>query len=280
METKNKVYLYSRVSTDEQTTAQQERAVYEWLHHRGMEVDVVVSDEGISGGVSYKDRKLGKELLPIMKAGDMLIVSEISRLGRSMFDLSTLIHTELKPRKIRLVVVAMGLDLRCDHLTAMDELILNNFSFAAQLEKQLISERTKSALDVKKAQGVKLGAASEKYKETMSKKSSDEIRQIAKKRGAAMRKRFAAQKDTQVFVKVLRRAFPDACEAENPKYWAWGKINTRGHNKVVVLGAMRDLHDFDNNIFADWDFDNMNIADMQRKLSGRIYALRRSYLPS
>lgn len=60
------------------------------------------------------------------------------------------INDELKPRKIRLVVVQMGLDLNCANLKAMDEMILFAFSFASQLEKELIQERTKSALEVRK----------------------------------------------------------------------------------------------------------------------------------
>ena len=116
----NKVYLYSRVSTDNQSLAQQVRTALEWLKSHEMKVDKVVSDEGVSGGVSYANRNLGRVLLPMVKEGDMIIVSEISRLGRSMFDLNLLIHNELKPRKIRLVVVSMGIDLRCDKLTAID----------------------------------------------------------------------------------------------------------------------------------------------------------------
>jgi DNA invertase Pin-like site-specific DNA recombinase len=72
-----------------------------------------------------------------------------------MFNISELIHKELKPRKIRLVCVNMGIDLNCAKMTAIDELIISNFSFAAQLEKQLISERTRSALCIKKAYGIK-----------------------------------------------------------------------------------------------------------------------------
>ena len=78
-----KVFLYSRVSTSQQTLAQQERTAYEWLNAHHMKVDEVVSDEGISGGVSYAERNLGKVLLPKTHEGDMIIVSEISRLGRS-----------------------------------------------------------------------------------------------------------------------------------------------------------------------------------------------------
>lgn len=145
-----KVIEYGRVSTDKQTLEQQNRTVREWLSRNGLKADIVVTEEGISGGVTYKKRKLGNEVLPLLKPGDMLIVAEISRLGRSMSDLNKLINDELKPRKIRLVIVQMGIDIDCGNIKAMDEMILFAFSFAAQLEKELIQERTKSALDVRK----------------------------------------------------------------------------------------------------------------------------------
>ena len=145
-----KVIEYGRVSTDKQKIEQQNRTVKEWLSRNGLKTDIVITEEGISGGVTYKKRKLGTDVLPLLEAGDMLIVAEISRLGRSMSDLNKLINDELKPRKIRLVVVQMGLDLNCANLKAMDEMILFAFSFASQLEKELIQERTKSALEVRK----------------------------------------------------------------------------------------------------------------------------------
>lgn len=144
-----KVIEYGRVSTDKQTLEQQNRTVQEWLSRNGLKSDIVITEEGISGGVTYKKRKLGTEVLPLLEAGDMLIVAEISRLGRSMSDLNKLINDELKPRKIRLVVVQMGLDLNCANLKAMDEMILFAFSFASQIEKELIQERTRSALAVR-----------------------------------------------------------------------------------------------------------------------------------
>ena len=143
---------YGRVSTDKQTLEQQNRTVKEWLNRNGLKADIVVTEEGISGGVTYKKRKLGTEVLPLLEAGDMLIVAEISRLGRSMSDLNKLINDELKPRKIRLVIVQMGIDLHCGMMKPMDEMILFAFSFAAELERELIQERTKSALEVKKKQ--------------------------------------------------------------------------------------------------------------------------------
>lgn len=145
-----KVIIYSRISTEKQTLAQQERTVFEWLKAHNLEATHAVSDEGVSGGVSYRDRNLGKEVIPMLGRGDMLIVSEISRLGRSMSDINKLVSEELKPRGVRLVVVQMGLDLNCADMKALDEMILFAFSFAAQLEKELIQERTQSAINVRK----------------------------------------------------------------------------------------------------------------------------------
>lgn len=146
------VIVYSRVSTDQQSLAQQERTVHDWLKAHGLEASEIISDEGVSGGVSYKKRKLGTEVLPKLSKGDVLIVAEISRLGRSMSDINKLVCDELKPRGVRLVVVQMGLDLDCSNIKAIDEMILFAFGFAAQIEKELIQERTASALDVRRRQ--------------------------------------------------------------------------------------------------------------------------------
>ena len=145
-----KVIIYSRVSTEKQTLEQQERTVNEWLKAHNMKATDEVSDEGVSGGVTYKDRNLGKIVLPMLKKGDTLIVSEVSRIGRSMSDINKFVNDELKPRGVRLVIVQMGIDLDCAKLKAIDEMLLFSFSFAAQMEKELIQERTQSALEVRK----------------------------------------------------------------------------------------------------------------------------------
>lgn len=143
------VYAYIRFSTDKQDQTQQVQALKEWSEPKGIKIDVVEMDEGVSGGVSYKDRRLFG-LVQQMKEGDILVVSEISRLGRSMGDLNMLINMELKPRKARLIVIKMGLDLDCANLKAVDEMIFFSFSFAAQVEKEMIQARTQSAIDARK----------------------------------------------------------------------------------------------------------------------------------
>lgn len=140
---------YIRFSTNHQDEAQQVQALKEWAEPRGITIDEIVKDEGVSGGVSYKDRNLSY-LVKKLKAGDALIVSEISRLGRSMSDLNTLINEELKPRKVRLVVIKMGIDIDCSKLKAVDEMVFFALSFAAQVEKEMIVQRTQSAIDARK----------------------------------------------------------------------------------------------------------------------------------
>lgn len=146
----SKVIVYSRVSTNKQEIAQQERTVNDWLARNSLSATCEISDEGVSGGVSYRDRKLGKEILPMLDRGDILVVAELSRLGRSINDVNTLIVRELKPRGVRLVIVQTGIDIDCARMKAIDEAIINNIAFAAQMEKELIQERTQSAIDVRK----------------------------------------------------------------------------------------------------------------------------------
>ena len=147
----SKVYVYTRVSTEKQELTQQLNTINDYLASKHLQADEVVSDEGVSGGVSYKQRKLN-DLINDMTEGDCLVVSEISRLGRSMSDLNKLVNDELKQRKLRLIIIKMGLDLDCANLKAIDEMILFAFSFASQVEKEMIQDRTQSALDARKKQ--------------------------------------------------------------------------------------------------------------------------------
>lgn len=274
-----KVYLYSRVSTSAQTLAQQERTVYEWLNNHNMTVDVIVSDEGVSGGVSYADRKLGKELLPMMVEGDALIVSEVSRLGRSMYDLSKLIHDELKPRKLRLIVVGMGIDLNCANITPIDQLILSNFSFAAELEKHLIRERTLSALQVKRQQGVKFGAANEKFQANRANKDKEVLLNQYNKMGNTKRERYQSSKKTTAFLRILQQVFPDATTNEDPHKWEWKLITTKGDNKDNILKMMKTMRDLDDSghLWHKWDFDADERLQQQR-LAAHMHSIKRTFM--
>lgn len=150
------VYAYIRYSTDRQDEQQQINIIHNYLSKNNMQVDSYVYDKGISGGKSYKDRSLF-QLVQNMKEGDTLIVSEVSRIGRSMSDLNKLVSDELKPRKTKLIVVSMNLELDCYSMKAIDEMILFSFSFGAQLEREMIKDRVKSALEARKKSGKEIG---------------------------------------------------------------------------------------------------------------------------
>lgn len=195
-----KVYSYSRVSTDSQTLAQQQTKVTDFLNSKGWTLTADVSDEGVSGKVSYKQRNLSK-LLDMMEEGDCLIVSELSRLSRRMADMSKLIDEELKPRKLRLVIVSMGIDLDCSKMRAIDELIINNFAFAAQVERELAVERVNAGHRAKKREIAEKGCFTNRrgehcvggYKEQYGKRSGGSFErscEIARaKRAENMRKK-------------------------------------------------------------------------------------------
>lgn len=141
------VYLYSRVSTSEQDLTQQRYKVQTYLDSKGLTLTGEIADKDVSGyKVSYKNRGLAN-LIDMMQEGDCLICSELSRLARTMSDINKLINDDLKPRKLRLIIVSMGIDLDCSRMKAIDELILTNIAFSAQVEAEMIQSRTQAALD-------------------------------------------------------------------------------------------------------------------------------------
>jgi len=143
------VYGYIRFSTNSQDETQQRHTVEEYAAQHNITIDEFERDEGVSGGVSFRNRNLNR-LVKKLRPGDVLVVSEISRLGRSMGDLNKLVNDELKPRKIRLIAIKTNMDIDCEKMKATDEILLSFFGFAAQLEKELLQQRTQSAMDARK----------------------------------------------------------------------------------------------------------------------------------
>lgn len=152
-----KVYKYLRYSTGKQDEQQQENTIDKYLRIRGLVADETVIDEAVSGGKSYKERSLG-DLVDELQEHDTIVVSELSRLTRSgIAELYELISKFFKPKKLRLIICNVGLDVSCDNLDPMNENMLANLATFARIERQLISDRTKSALEVRKAQGKEIG---------------------------------------------------------------------------------------------------------------------------
>ena len=152
------VYAYIRVSTAEQSGSSQEFEIKNWASKQGEDVSLWVS-ESVSGTIAPKKRKLGK-LLKKMKPNDLLVCTEISRLGRNMLMIMSILN-ECASREIRIHTIKDNFDLNNN---INSKIIAFAFALAAEIERNLISQRTREALADRKAAGIKLGRPCGSYK--------------------------------------------------------------------------------------------------------------------
>lgn len=146
------VYAYLRVSTDTQDEQNQRSGVDALAQRLGVTIDRYYIDSGVSGTADPGDRNLGK-LLRRAKCGDVILCSELSRLGRKLFMIIDILNTMMK-QGIQLYTVKDGYTLG-DNIQS--KILASAFGLAAEIERDLISQRTKEALQRRKAAGMKLG---------------------------------------------------------------------------------------------------------------------------
>jgi DNA invertase Pin-like site-specific DNA recombinase len=145
---------YLRTSTDKQDLNNQKLEILEHARRNGLHIDDFVS-VSISSRKHRRERKID-ELLANLAAGDTLVVTELSRLGRSTGEVINLIN-ELVASDIQVVVIKQGLSLDKQQNDMQAKIMTTLLSLFAELERDLISLRTRDALAAKKAQGISLG---------------------------------------------------------------------------------------------------------------------------
>ena len=148
---KNKTVAYLRVSTNGQDLEKNKADILEFANDRKFG-HVRFIEEKISGKKNWKERKI-KQIIDDLGAGDRLIVPELSRLGRSMLEIMEILSVA-KEKEICIFAIKGNWELNG---TIQSKLIAMCFSMAAEIERDLISSRTKEALKARKAAGVKLG---------------------------------------------------------------------------------------------------------------------------
>ena len=134
------IYGYIRVSTDKQTVENQRFEINQFIRKNGFKVNAWI-EETISGTVAPDKRNLGK-LIQKTKKGDIIICSELSRLGRNMFMIMSILNI-LMERGVKIYTVKERYKLGED-LTS--KVLAFAFSISAEIERSLISQRTKEAL--------------------------------------------------------------------------------------------------------------------------------------
>ncbi len=144
-------YGYIRVSSDKQTVENQRFEIGRFCNENNLHVDGWI-EETISGTKAYNKRQLGLLLKKVEKE-DVIICSELSRLGRSLFMIMEILSICMK-KECRVWTIKDNYRLGDD---IQSKVLAFAFGLSAEIERNLISQRTKEALARKKAEGVVLG---------------------------------------------------------------------------------------------------------------------------
>ena len=173
------IYGYVRVSTIEQSAESQKNLISRFATERKMLIDKWIEVEMSSRKTADK-RKI-TELLSQVVENDVVIVSELSRLGRSIQEVLQIIKSLMEEKKCRLILVKQNMDLNpLNVLDMSNKILITIFSMLAELERDFISFRTKEGLNALKAKGVKLGKPVGCKQKTMYDKDKTRILELAK----------------------------------------------------------------------------------------------------
>ena len=157
------VYGYIRVSTGHQNTENQKIEIERFCKQKSLKVDYWI-EEKISGTKSPEKRKLGKILMNSSRKGDIVVCTEISRLGRSLIMIMNILQFFLD-REIKVWTIKDGYRLGND---IQSKVLAFAFGLSAEIERKLISERTKIGLQRARKEGKRIGRKagqkSKKYK--------------------------------------------------------------------------------------------------------------------
>lgn len=146
------IYGYLRVSSDEQDVNSQKQGVEQFAKDKGWTIDKYITDEGVSGGKDPDKRNLGP-LLKKLQKGDIVIASEISRLGRDLYMVMDILHFCME-REVVIHTVKDRFTLGDD---IQSKVLAFAFGLAAEIERQMIRQRTREGLRLRMKMGVLLG---------------------------------------------------------------------------------------------------------------------------
>lgn len=146
------IYGYLRVSSDEQDVNSQKQGVDAFAAQREWKIDEYISDEGVSGGKDPDKRNLGP-LLKKLHKDDIVIAAEISRLGRDLFMVMDILHFCMKVG-CKIYTVKDNYSLGDD---IQSKVLAFAFGLAAEIERQMIRQRTKEGLRLRMKMGVLCG---------------------------------------------------------------------------------------------------------------------------
>jgi putative DNA-invertase from lambdoid prophage Rac len=146
------IFGYGRVSTQEQTTDNQRMEI----ERAGYSIEYWFADDGVSGAVLAAQRPQFREMLGKIRSGESLVVTKIDRLGRDAVDIQQTVK-HLKSLGVRVFVTQLG---ATDLTNPAGKMLLAMLAAFAEMERDLIIERTQAGLARARAEGVRLGRPS------------------------------------------------------------------------------------------------------------------------
>jgi putative DNA-invertase from lambdoid prophage Rac len=171
------IYAYIRVSTDKQTTENQRFEILKFADERKLSVDQWI-EETISSTRKLDERKLGSLINQTAK-DDILLVTELSRLGRSIMEVMSILHI-LMEKQVKVFTAKEHYELGNN---INSKVLAFAFSLSAEIERSMISSRTKEALARKKSEGKRLGRPEGSLSKQVKLTGKDEIiREFIRKR--------------------------------------------------------------------------------------------------
>jgi len=169
-----KLIGYVRVSTARQDADNQRHEILEYANRHHLHVDEFIEIE-ISSRKDKKQRRI-EELMSKLRPGDIIIVSELSRLGRSTSEVIDIVNGFIA-REVKFIAIKQGIIISGQH-DMQSKVIVTMFSLFAELERDIISQRTRTALAAKKASGKKLGKPEGTIQKSMLDQHQDQIKEF------------------------------------------------------------------------------------------------------
>lgn len=186
-------FAYLRVSLEELHTDNQRKMIED----AGFSVDQYICEEGVSGSTKAMERPEFSKMISKAKKGDRVICTMIDRLGRSASDVLNTIE-ELQERGIHVVILQFG---GIDVTSSMGKMVCTVMAACAELERNVLIERTKAGMQRTKSEGTKLGRP--------LKITPDDMEEIVKEKAMGV----------SVDQISIRRKIPVATVYQNLKRW-------------------------------------------------------------
>jgi DNA invertase Pin-like site-specific DNA recombinase len=172
-----KAIAYLRVSTATQDCNNQRLAILDYAHRNRITIDEFVSIQ-VSSRKNTMQRGI-LELLKMLESEDILLVSELSRLGRSVGQIIQMVDHLIKNR-IRFVAIKESIDLSGKQ-DIQTKVMITMFSLFAEIERDLISERTKEGIAAARAKGKTIGRPKGSLGKSKLDGKEEEIRSLLNK---------------------------------------------------------------------------------------------------